>query len=353
MSKDQSENDNRKKGGFLRVLLSLMFIVIAAGLLVFNHYYGLLKTEDGEKKPIVVPSEIPDPEELYEKLMGQTDDGVSIDENGEIEMIELDSSITNIMLAGVDSLDNDFSGRSDSMILITINSGTKEIILTSFLRDMYVSIPGYGNNRLNAAYAWGQSTLLDETIGENFGIPINNNITVNFYLVRDFVDALGGVDIELTAAEIEVMNGYIVSQTEEFGTEATNDQLPAADGVYHINGNQALAYARVRYIGTDFARTGRQRLILSACFDKLKKMSLTEIKDIATEFLPRVETDMNEVDALKFVGVMLTMNDYEVTDLTIPAQGTWNDAIIDEMAVLEVNKAKNSEIWLETVTGKR
>ena len=135
--------------------------------------------------------------------------------------------------------------------------------MTSFLRDIYLSIPGYESNRLNAAYAYGGTKLLTETIKANFGITVDRCLVVNFYVVMDLVDAVGGIDLDVTADEISVMNGYIRHHNQLLGNPENTDILSSDDaGTIHADGNQALAYARVRYVGTAFARTGRQRTVI-------------------------------------------------------------------------------------------
>ena len=336
-----SRRDNEERTGmkFISVLLSVLILIILAGYLIFKHYYNMLGTASGKKPEsglsISIPEEMPDIDELADNLE-------EYDQTG----------IYNVMLVGVDTRENEFAGRSDAMILISFSKETGRIVMTSFLRDIYVDIPDNGHNRLNAAHVFGGTDLLKETILKNFGIKIDNTIVVNFYLVKDFVDAVGGIDAELTADEITHINSYVTTQAIDMGSDPDKDKLPAQDGTYHLNGNQALAYSRVRYVGTDFARTGRQRNVLAMCMDSVRSMSLKELNDLAVEFLPRIKTDMNEADCLGFFLQLFAARGYDTTTFMIPDEGTYSFETIDSMAVITVDFEENTKRWYNTVSDK-
>lgn len=267
------------------------------------------------------------------------------DEESEGVVLGDTGNLMKLLLIGVDSRDDDFSGRSDTMILVTVNKETKKVLLTSLLRDIYVEIPGYKSNRLNAANVYGGADLLKETIEDNFGIPVDNSITVNFCTVRDIVDALGGIDLELTADEVEIMNGYIVSQNDNFGYEPGTDLMEEADGTFHCNGNQTLAYCRIRYIGTDFARTQRQRTVIKKCLEKVKGLGALEMVSFVTKFYDRIDSDISMEDLLSLITTFTDLSDYTVETFTIPMDGTWSDMTVDDMAVLSVDFEANAQEW--------
>ncbi len=237
------------------------------------------------------------------------------------------------------------------MMLITINKSSKKIVATSILRDTYVTIEGYQSNRLNAAYAYGGASLLISTIKQNFGISIDKYATVNFFTVASIVDYVGGVDLDVTAAEISVMNNYIAAQNKIFGNATGTDYLDEDDAGYiHLNGNQALAYARNRYVGSDFSRTERQRKIVSLVTEKLKTMSLTELMAFAEEFLPQIKTNLSESDILDLVTLMLSLDSYTISTFVIPQSGTWSNATIRKMSVLKVDFVSNYKKWVAAVS---
>ena len=160
--------------------------------------------------------------------------------------------VINILLIGNDSRSEGEDGRSDAMILLSISDKTKKIHMTSLLRDMYVKIPGYDDNRLTAAYSYGGAELLMETIEANFDIEINRYVQVNFQAFAGVVDAVGGVDLELSNEEVKWVNAYLdeynILEERPAGTDYLQENL---QGMIHLNGPQALAYCRNRYIGND------------------------------------------------------------------------------------------------------
>lgn len=347
------------------ILLVLLLLPAAAALGIFKHYYNMLDYRQDELADSYEETLPSDSEKENEEYGGDIkeaseDEIAAIEERirQNTEAIQEgqaggDTDTFNLLLIGVDSRKDSYSGRSDAMILVSINREDKQIVMTSLLRDMYVSIPGHGSNRLNAAYAYGGSSLLTETIASNLGIRVDRCIVGNFYLVMDVIDALGGIDIPLSADEIRVMNQYISGQNVLKGKEVSEDILSEDNtGRAHLNGNQALAYARVRYVGTDFARTGRQREILSRCLDKVKQMDLGAINGLMETFLPRVRTDLTETDCASLLMLGLQLPDFEMQTMTIPMEGTWENARIRGMSVLTVDFLANTDAWYKLVGGQ-
>ena len=143
---------------------------------------------------------------------------------------------------------------------------------------------------------------------------------------------------------------YIRHHNQLLGNADRTDSLSADDaGTIHANGNQALAYARVRYVGTDFARTGRQRTVIKKALEKIKKMNLGEMSGLATEFLPRVRTDLTEGDCATLLLMALSLPDYDFVSLTVPVDGTWNYANISGMSVITIDFSANAEVWRNVV----
>ena len=358
------KNINKKKNktwlGFILVLLAFTCMLAVAGILVFKHYYNMMDLQIGEEVSIGMET----PEAIVEELteITQEEGMIEVEENASIEAStelaepdffegkEISEKAFNIMLVGVDSREEDFDGRTDSMILIHLNPETKKINTTSFLRDIYAEIPGRGGNRLNAAYVLGGPDLLLKTINRNFGIEIDKYVTLNFWLVIDILNDFGGVDIEITEKEIEVMNNYIKEHNKILGNPEGTDYLTEEDtGMCHLNGNQALSYARIRYIGTDFARTGRQRQIISLCIDKLKHMNVKEMNEMLEKYLPCVKTNLTEQDVTNLLFMALGIKDYTRESHVIPIDGTWKEAKIRGMSVLEIDFKANASAWYDTI----
>ena len=206
--------------------------------------------------------------------------------------------VTNLLLLGIDARTMKGRGRSDSMIIVTINKKNKTIKLSSLLRDTAVTIPGRDKNgdgqddyaKLNAAYAYGGFNLLSKTIEQNFRLKIDKYVGVNFVVFPIAVDAMGGIDIYMTAKEASKVcaPGQKLEDWErgfkKIGTESK---------VYHLNGYQALQYSRIRHIDSDFNRTGRQRKVIEQLIVKAKTMSFGTLNTILNQVLPQVATNMS------------------------------------------------------------
>ncbi len=264
-----------------------------------------------------------------------------------------EDGVVNILLIGNDSRKNGTDGRSDAMILLSISNRTKTIYMTSILRDIYVDIPGREGNRLNAAYSFGGPELLMETIEKNFDISVNRYVSVNFEAFANLIDAVGGVDLELSSQEIEYVNGYLVEYNMLTGREQGTDNMdPAASGMVHLNGPQALAYSRNRYIGTDFGRTERQRKVLTAAVEKLPSALLNDAEGLMDKVLPNLTTNLTQNECFQLslmAGKLLT---YEIVSDSIPQPGTYKDVTIRKMAVLEVDFEANIRYLKEKIYGE-
>jgi LCP family protein required for cell wall assembly len=228
------------------------------------------------------------------------------------------------------------------MILVSINKKSKQIVMTSIMRDSYVSIPGYGNTRINAAYAYGGEDLLIDTIEQNFKIQIDRYVAVNFFTFVDVVDAVGGVDITVTDAEAEQINAG-----------STTAKLPGA-GTYHLNGSQALAYSRIRHVGNaDYQRTERQRTVLEEIFNNMKGASLTELNDMLNVILPELRTDIKEGELFSLMlGYVSSYKDYEVVQCRVPYDGTITNLVINGAMVLGIDMEANQEYLRENIYGE-
>lgn len=311
----------------LIVLLALILLATAVGGIFFARYYGLLGNLDLGDSPIQ-KIEVADQSEANLKTM-------------------------NILLVGLDSRKDNYTGRSDSMILCTINKQSKKFIMTSFLRDSYVKIPGHGKDKLNAAYALGGSSLLINTIYENYGIVVDRVAVFNFLFVIDVIDYLGGVTVDVTEDELPYLNMYIHDQNQELYNSANPNkgQINSGPGTYTLSGNQALAYARIRYVGTDVARSERQRLVLSECIEKCKKLSASQLNQMATTFLPRIKTDLSSSDCASLIMTLMRAGSYETGGMAIPTDGTWKNAKVGEEEVLKITDFDaNTKAWEELVS---
>ena len=332
--------EKKKKSIASRVLLGLAAVIVIVGLAAWLFINGKL----GLINRITDSNTINKNEETFEQ--GENNGGESIDEK-DVDLNEDEiktftaADVKNILLIGTDGRTVTEKGtRSDTMIICSINSKTKEIKLTSFMRDTYVAIPGFSKNRLNAAHAFGGVNLLDETIEKNFGIHIDGNVVVNF---DNFVEAMaqvGDIEMEISQAEASAIN-----REGHFNLKA---------GKVALKPEEALMYVRIRHTGGgDFERTERQRKFIIAAFNKIKALPLSDLMSLANKILPCFATDMSNGTILGYITQVGT-GGYSVGEtLRIPIDGAWKYAMInDTMSVVLPDLPKNSAALQEFIYGQ-
>lgn len=325
---------------FLCTLLGLILVLMLGATLYFQHLLGQINyVEPGDTAPL-------SQEELDALLAAENSggsdgaDGVSFSDH-DTQIGGRGSNIINILLIGQDRREGEGRARSDSMILCTVNKKTKELTMTSFLRDLYVQIPGYHSNRINAAYAAGGMALLDKTLEQNFGLHIDGNVEVDFTQFAGIVDVLGGVEMEIRQDEADFIN-------YETGSNLT-------EGTYLLNGDQALAYSRIRKLDADgdFSRTNRQRKVMGALVDAYRDASLPTVLSLMNQILPMITTDMNKLEILGYaLELFPVLSKAEIVSQRIPADGAYTDQMIDGMAVLVADMDAARQMLEQTLTGK-
>lgn len=250
-----------------------------------------------------------------------------------------ESNVVNILLIGQDSREGESQARSDSMILCTLDREADRLTTTSFLRDLYLPIPGHGSNRINAAYSFGGMPLLEQTLEENFGITIDGAIEVDFQQFSGIIDMLGGVSIELRQDEAEFLN-------RETGSDLT-------EGTHTLTGHQALTYSRIRSLDRDgdFSRTSRQRKVLQALLEGFRSAKPSELLSLARQLLPMISTDLNQGQLLMLaLEIAPQLSGLQMSSQRIPADGTFFDDTIDGMQVLVADLDAARQL-LQTIAG--
>ncbi|MBQ0083263.1 MAG: LCP family protein [Clostridiales bacterium] len=225
-----------------------------------------------------------------------------------------DDSITNIALFGIDPRENTFKGRSDAIVILTVDKKRDKIKMTSIARDTYVNIEGKKKDKLTHAYAYGGAELAVKTLNQTFDLGIKDYVTVNFFGFAKIIDYVGGVDIDVDQKEKQVMNDNYISWINSYGIKC--DYITKT-GKQHLNGGQALAYSRNRYTGGDTARGTRQREVLSEVFDKVKEMGIGEIPELVRIGLKNSETSLSP-DEIKELGSWALLNSPTIEDLSLP-----------------------------------
>ncbi|MCM1308813.1 MAG: LCP family protein [Butyrivibrio sp.] len=240
-------------------------------------------------------------------------------ENVKGEYSEL-GEIYNILLIGSDTREQYDTGRSDTMMLISINREQKRIVATSFLRDLYVKLPQRGYDKINAAYAWGGVEMLLDTLEYNFSLHIDKYISVDFFSFVKVVDILGGIDVDVQEDELFWCNQYIHASNLLLGEPEHSDYLEGADGTpRHLSGKQALAYSRFRYVGNgDFTRTERQRKVINIIFDKMKKINAKTLIELLDSILPMVTTNIPTGEFLELIAILPEISRYDIISWSIP-----------------------------------
>lgn len=249
-----------------------------------------------------------------------------------------EKDVVNILLVGRDA-DAGNGTRSDTMLLCSFNKRDDTITLTSFLRDLYVKIPGHHKDRINAAYAFGGIELLDETLLENFGVEVDGNVEVDFSDFREIIDLMGGVTMELTAAEARVINDHVRDK------EVT-------EGTHLLDGRQALAYVRNRKDADgDFSRTNRQRKLLRAMAQAYKSKKLTQMLGLMEDILPMISTDISAIELTNYALTLLPMlNSAQIKTQSIPVEDGFRYANVDGKAVLLPDMEKNIQALSDVLT---
>lgn len=246
-----------------------------------------------------------------------------------VEDIIASENVINFLLVGQDRREGEGRQRSDSMILCTINKTTKTLTMTSFMRDIWLKIPGYYDQRLNIPYMEGGFELLNATLQHNFGVSSDHNIEVDFDGFMDIIETVGGVDIELTQAEAKYLNRR--------GNWDVGDERDwtLTEGWNHLTGPQALAFSRIRDIGDDFGRTNRQRTVLTALLEKAKKMNLLEAYNLILAITPHITTDMTDREIVAYAKVLLPIiSELEIVSQRVPVDSYFSYATIQGNSVI-------------------
>ena len=256
-----------------------------------------------------------------------------------------DPKVLNIMLFGEDKHSKKSYGRSDSMMMLSVDNRGKTIKITSFQRDTYLYIPGHGYDKMTHAYPLGGPSLAIRTVEANFGIKIDRYATVDFNSFKKIIDTLGGIDMKLTEDEIEYINYQMYKNNQ------TSERYTITDGagVVHLNGQEALWYARNRGLskdednneigldGDDWDRTDRQRKLMDTLFKSIKSASFDKIISIATQVGPYVTTNLKKDEITGLLARCLTYLKYDMKKYNIPQQGLWSYYDADGVSYIQIN----------------
>ncbi|RDC51144.1 LytR family transcriptional regulator [Acinetobacter sp. RIT592] len=248
---------------------------------------------------------------FYFKLNSIYDSSAAKDVKEKVEKADDKDGITNILLAGVDGNNLDKGNRSDSMMVLTIDEKNNDIRITSLARDTYVQIPGYGEEKLTHAYAYGGPALLLQTIDKNFGLKIDKYAVVSFSSFEKIIDALGGVEIDVLPKEVSYIPGV------------------NSAGKQTLNGAEALAYSRIRYADDAYQRDNRQRTVMQAAYNKLSS-NPGDLMEIGNTILGYTKTNIPPMEIFKLANKVIKMNFTEFPQLEFPLEGHRDGKIVSK-----------------------
>ena len=369
--KNKRRKKKKKAKVFVKILIFLLVIILAGGsFLVFTRpgrkiisnlavewaYWRMGKnTKNADKLAKNASGSAVAAEEEEEGLkVGEITENIDLSKMSDTFKNALhEDGVYNILLVGVEAIGNSSvaSGRTDSIMIATINTKQKTLGLTSIMRDSYVTIPGYYDTKINAAFGHGGIELLYETIAYNYNLRLDGSAIVSFKTFQKIIDELGGIDIEITPAEAQYLN------TTNYVSKKSNRTLKPV--MNHMNGNQALGYARVRYRATldgsvdDFGRTSRHRRVMGAIFKEVKKSNpITLVKLLDTVF-SQVQTDIKKSNASSYLAEVmeLSLDGVPLDNLRLPIDGSYQGAKINRQAVVTFDAAANKEALANFVFG--
>lgn len=348
----------------LTSLLGVVVILMSCAYGAFYHYYSKMNiVAAGEEDFLTVSDSEPNNDDLDVNTMTD-DEKAQLEEMnnsykpGNVDYDFSDPDITNIMILGTDSRRRGrYRTNSDAMVLVTINKKTNKLFISSFMRDILVDIPKGGNHKeagkgkLNAAFGYGGSKLMFQTYENNFGIKFDKYVHMDFYNFINMINYLGGIDMYITAAETQAMNHpHIWEMNRLTGKPEGYNYLPKKSGTYHLNGVQALAYTRVRYVGGgDFGRTERQRKVIAEMIKKIKKMSLKKLNAFVERCLHYVTTNIGQTEILSLVKDAPEIMDYEQVNIRIPIDNTYKSGKLKGTYILTIDLQKNADYWYSLV----
>ncbi|SDA22674.1 transcriptional attenuator, LytR family [Ruminococcus sp. YE71] len=376
--KTQPETQNSgKKGGFTKkqaltvaaLILILLLILALVVVLILWHYFGLFDRDhkDRTTSEAMVYSDV-------DFSRPDTLDKVSEDQKlkeltAQAEKIS-NKDVMNILLIGEDLRDTaeESTGNTDVMMIISVNTKDKTITQTSVMRDCYVGFEdenGYWwYSRINAAYHYGGIKLTRSTIENYLNVKIDRYVLVNFNVFIDIVDTLGGLDMYVSDDEA---NGYPDADPNGDNTRGMQNPLDEQNkylhnkkgtdyikkgGDLHLNGNQALAYARLRHVGnSDWERTERQRKVIAEMIKKSRSMSLVDMDRLANKIFPQIKTDVTSTEMAQLLIDMLDYRNYKIQELRVPADDTYTNQVINGMDVLSVDFPTNAQMFKKLVYG--
>ncbi|NFD77580.1 LytR family transcriptional regulator [Clostridium botulinum] len=302
---------SKKKKWILSILAAIVLMSVVSALYVYS------KLGSVKKVPI-----------------SKDDKELKIDKKAE----PYGDNVINVAFFGLDRRKKEEPSRSDAVMILSLDKKHKKVKLSSIMRDSYVDIEGHGKTKLNHAYAYGGPELAIKTINSNFKLNIRDFVAVDFYGLENIIDTVGGVEIPVRSDEIKYINSYMQGTAKAENKVVQKVQNP---GLQNLNGMQAVAYARIRYTsGGDYERTERQRTVLTAIMNKIKKLGPTEFPKVVGALLPNVESSLSSTEIIKMGTSVFALGIDNVEQQRFPLDNYCEGKLIDGIYYLLFNEEK-------------
>lgn len=253
------------------------------------------------------------------------------------------TGIYNLLLLGIDNYTSALTGRSDTMILASLNAYTGELKLVSFMRDTYVQIPGRGYNKLNAAHSFGGPSLLIQTMEQSFGVHIDGYLAVNLGLMAELVDAIGGVEADVSADELKKLNGILEYYNWKVGVVPSSTGRLEQPGKQKLTGLQAMSYARIRKLDSDFVRVERQQELMLDILNTLLQMDLVSLTRMMFLYIGKVGTDVTMSEGASLLSTLINIKQLHISTLRVPVAHAYASRTINETYYVVPNLQKNQQ----------
>ncbi len=293
---------------------------------------------------------------VYSKLNSIYEKEEIRDNQQQNEDAKIVEGITNILLVGTDGTNVDKGNRSDSMMLITIDSNTKDIKISSIPRDTYVNIPGYGHEKLTHAYAYEGISLLREVFKINFDLDIDKYIAVDYTAFMDVIDEIGGVEVNIEAKDIQELNKYI-DHCYHYYTDEEKEKIEKVyikeAGIQRLNGHQALAFSRIRYTDSAFHRESRHREVAESVYKEFLTKGPDEYKRAANIILEHTKTNIAPTEMMNLGFTVLKIADTDIEKFQFPLAQHSEYGIVDGAGwVIKWDKEPNLDAWNKFIFGE-
>ena len=338
-----SKPKKKRRGGLIALLIVLIFFLTLAGgaALFVNSKLSLIDYSDGSVESPAAPVEESGEEEDFSVDIS----GLEMKDPSALPQGETadDDDILNVLILGTDERTVEFSSaRADSIILLSLNLKENTAKLVSLERGMGVPIlEGEYEGEydwLTHCFRYGGAALMLKEVQTCFNVDVDHYVRVNFTSVKNIVDILGGIDVELTAAEANYLN---------------SGGLGLTSGMNHLNGEAALSYARLREIDSDWSRVKRQRTVIQACMNSIRSADVKTLNALCDSILPYVQTNFTKLEILELMAQLPGFLGVQFEQMTIPVEGSYGGMIgLQGRSLFSVDFETNSKILNDFLYGE-